>query len=37
MATGWEQQLQITLDAARRTDVLPGRIRETLQRHNIDR
>jgi hypothetical protein len=37
MATGWEQQLEIALDAARRADVLPGRIRETLDRHRIDR
>jgi hypothetical protein len=35
-ATGWEQQLGIVLDAARRADVLPGRIRETLARHRID-
>jgi hypothetical protein len=36
-ATGWEQQLAIALDAARRVDVLPGRIREILDRHRIDR
>ena len=36
-AMGWEQQLSIALDAARRADVLPGRIRETLDRHRIDR
>ena len=34
---GWETQLGIALDAARRADVLPGRIRETLDRHRIDR
>jgi hypothetical protein len=37
MAQGWEQQLGIALDAARRADVLPGRIREILDRHRIDR
>jgi hypothetical protein len=37
MATAWEDQLGIALDAARHADVLPGRIRETLQRHRIDR
>jgi hypothetical protein len=36
-AAGWETQLGIALDAARRADVLPGRIRETLDRHRIDR
>jgi hypothetical protein len=36
-ATGWETQLNIALDAARRADVLPGRVRETLDRHRIDR
>jgi hypothetical protein len=36
-ASGWETQLGIALDAARRADVLPGRIRETLDRHRIDR
>jgi hypothetical protein len=36
-AAGFEQQLGITLDAARRADVLPGRIREILDRHRIER
>jgi hypothetical protein len=36
-AAGFEEQLGITLDAARRADVLPGRIREVLERHRIDR
>jgi hypothetical protein len=37
MANGWEQQLDMALDAARRADVLPGRTREILERHRIDR
>lgn len=37
MAKSWEQQLAIALDAARRADVLPGRTREILERHRIDR
>jgi hypothetical protein len=37
MAKGWEQQLDIALAAARRADVLPGRTREILERHRIDR
>ena len=37
MATGWETQLGVVVDAARKADVLPGRIRETLDRHRIDR
>jgi hypothetical protein len=37
MAAGFDQQLAIALDAARRTDVLPGRVREILERHRIDR
>jgi hypothetical protein len=37
LGSGWEQQLGITLDAARRADLLPGRIRQTLSRHRIDR
>jgi hypothetical protein len=36
-AAGWETQLQIATDAARRADVLPGRVREILDRHRIDR
>jgi hypothetical protein len=36
-AAGFEQQLGITFDAARRADVLPGRIREVFERHRIDR
>jgi hypothetical protein len=36
-AQAWENQLQIALDAARRADVLPGRARETLARHRIER
>jgi hypothetical protein len=37
MAATWERQLGIALDAARHADVLPGRTRETLSRHRIDR
>jgi hypothetical protein len=36
-AAGFDQQLGIARDAARRADVLPGRVRETLERHRIDR
>lgn len=36
-AAGFDQQLGIALDAARRADVLPGRVREILARHRIDR
>jgi hypothetical protein len=37
MATGWDAQMNIALDAARRADVLPGRVRETLARHRLGR
>jgi hypothetical protein len=37
MATGWDAQMGIALDAARRADVLPGRVRETLERHRLGR
>jgi hypothetical protein len=37
LAAGFDQQLGIALDAARRADVLPGRVREILERHRIDR
>jgi hypothetical protein len=37
MATGWDAQMNIALDAARRADVLPGRVRETLERHRVGR
>ena len=37
MATGWDAQMNIALDAARRADVLPGRVRETLERHRLGR
>lgn len=36
-ATGWDAQMGIALDAARRADVLPGRVRETLERHRLGR
>lgn len=37
LAAGFDQQLGIALDAARRADVFPGRVREILARHRIDR
>ncbi|HEY7411221.1 MAG TPA: hypothetical protein VII13_10790 [Vicinamibacteria bacterium] len=36
-AEGFRQQLEVVTDAARRADVLPGTIREILDRHKLDR
>lgn len=36
-AEAWDSQVQIALDAARRAEVLPGRARQTLARHRIER
>jgi hypothetical protein len=37
MASGFAQQSDIAVDAARKADVLPGTIREILDRHRLER
>jgi hypothetical protein len=37
MALGFREQMDIALEAARRADVLPGIVRQILERHRIER